>query len=644
MIQDYIQARKMGNDAVKKALKKGTSPYLPVLDTIEDAKDARGKIPLGTFELPLSRVTGNKTEGRNNAFANNFMPLLDIDTEFAAKWSALYDSYVEEGIQNPIECFEYMNQYYVQEGNKRVSVSKFGGSVFIPANVTRILPKKSDDPEVVAYYEYLKFFDVTQNYLIVFTEPGEYEHLASILGQDLEHQWPDELKSDLKAAFFIFAKNCKSILKDYDDRSVSSAFLIYLSFYPMKSLFDMTDDQLVKRMKLAREELLADTDVENIEFVEKAPESVEKQGVLSSIFSGTKKYTASNPLNVGFIFDAGTDASRRWLDSHEAGKLYVDEMTGDNVVTHAYYSETTGGSIEKALISAIEDKNEVIFTVSPYMMDDTVKFAIENPGIKFMNCSIGQTHPSVRSYHGKLYEASFLMGILAANALLQKSPIESERKIGYVARNMTNTGIANINAFAIGVSIMDPSCRISLKWQMPENACNYRDEFEKENIKIYADVEYSNVFGDINRPGVFSVEENTIKFLGAPYYNWGKYYVQIVQLLLSGRWNANEIMNNHVATNYWFGLSTGVVDIITAADIPYQTGKLLSFFKNAIVNGGLDPFSGEIHSQDGLVNEGTSKLFEISNLEDAIKEGRIANLDWLNDNIDGTFPECGGKE
>lgn len=637
MIQDYVQAKKLGEEAVKKAVKKGESPYLPVLDTNEDAKNSVRKVNLGLMELPLTRIVGNKTAGRNNAFANNFMPLFDVNTEFAMKWSSLYDSYLEEGIQFPIECFEYMNKYYVQEGNKRVSVCKYGESYFIPANVVRILPPMSDEPEVKAYFEYLAFYEVTKIFLLVFEEPGEYAKLASLLGQDLEHPWPDELRSDLKAAYFVFEKNYKAVVKETDDINVCKAFLVYLSFYPMNSLFEMTDDQLIKKMKLAREELRAGNDVENIEYVAEAPQVEEKTGVFASIFNPPKKYTASNPLKAAFVFEEHDDVSR-WLDSHEAGRLYVEENTGDNVVTSSYFANSDSNSLSDVLKKAIEDKNDVIFTVSPYMMEETVKVAIENSKVKFLNCSIGQPHPSVRSYHGKLYEASFLMGILAADYLLQKSNSDSARKIGYVARNLSNIGIANINAFAIGVSILDPECRISLKWQMPDKKCNYRDEFAEEGINIYADVEYSNVVGDINRPGVFSVEENKIKFLGAPYYNWGKYYVQIVNLLLSGGWNQNDISDASVATNYWFGLSTGVVDIITAADLPYQTNKLLSFFKNAIVMGGLDPFSGEIHSQNGLINENTSNIFDLANLEDAIKDGQIATMDWLNENIDGSFP------
>lgn len=638
MIQDYIQAKKLGEEAVKKAIKKGESPYLPILDNDEKIKSAVGKVNLGLMELPLSRIVGNKTAGRNNAFANNFMPLLDSGTEFAMKWSSLYDSYVEEGIQFPIECFEYMNNYYVQEGNKRVSVCKFGESYFIPANVVRILPQKSEDPQNKAYFEYLAFYEVTKNFLFVFDEPGEYEKLANLLGQDLVHMWPEDLRSDLKAAYFVFEKNYKSVVKETDDRRVCKAFLVYLSFFPMNSLFEMTDDQIIKKLKLAREELRAGNDVENIEFVDEAPQVEEKTGVFASIFNAPKKYTQANPLKAAFVFEEHNDASR-WLDSHEAGRLYVEENTGDNVVTSAYFASSEKNNLTEVLNRAIEDKNEVIFTVSPYMMEETMKVAIENTKVKFLNCSIGQPHPSVRSYHGKLYEASFLMGILAANYLLLRSDKNSKRRIGYVARNMTNIGIANINAFAIGVSIMDPECRISLKWQMPENECNYRDEFAEEGICIYADIEYSNVVGDINRPGVFSVEENKIKFLGAPYYNWGKYYEQIVNLLLAGGWNQSEANDASVATNYWFGLSTGVVDIITAADLPYQTGKLLSYFKSAVISGGLDPFSGEIHSQTGIINESTSKLFEVLDWQEAIKDGNIVTMDWLNDNIDGEFPK-----
>lgn len=48
----------------------------------------------------------------------------------------------EEGITDPIIAYEYMNKFYVLEGNKRVSVLKYYDAVSVMGQVTRILPKK----------------------------------------------------------------------------------------------------------------------------------------------------------------------------------------------------------------------------------------------------------------------------------------------------------------------------------------------------------------------------------------------------------------------------------------------------------------------------------------------------------------------
>ena len=163
MKEDYKAAKKLGEKAVREAVRNGQSPYLPVLDSLEEVKSGLAQRHLGLMELPMSRIKGNKEAGRNSAFANNFMPLFEENTEFAAKWSALYDSYAKEGIRDAIKVYEYMNQYYVQEGNKRVSVSKYGKTEYILADVTRIIPEKSDSKEVIAYYEYLDFSDSIRN-------------------------------------------------------------------------------------------------------------------------------------------------------------------------------------------------------------------------------------------------------------------------------------------------------------------------------------------------------------------------------------------------------------------------------------------------------------------------------------------------
>ena len=51
-------------------------------------------------------------------------------------------AHMEEGIRDPIKVYEYLNWFYVVEGNKRVSVLKYCDAYSISAVVTRLIPKK----------------------------------------------------------------------------------------------------------------------------------------------------------------------------------------------------------------------------------------------------------------------------------------------------------------------------------------------------------------------------------------------------------------------------------------------------------------------------------------------------------------------
>ena len=86
------------------------------MDEILEGVDIVGEMSLGIVQIPLDRIVGTSNVGRTYAFANNFMPLLDYKTEFGAKWSALCDSQIEEGIRDPIKVYEYMNKFICRRG------------------------------------------------------------------------------------------------------------------------------------------------------------------------------------------------------------------------------------------------------------------------------------------------------------------------------------------------------------------------------------------------------------------------------------------------------------------------------------------------------------------------------------------------
>ena len=53
-------------------------------------------------------------------FSRNYLPLIDEESEFASKWIAVYEAQINEGLRDPIKAYEYLNWFYVVEGNKRI--------------------------------------------------------------------------------------------------------------------------------------------------------------------------------------------------------------------------------------------------------------------------------------------------------------------------------------------------------------------------------------------------------------------------------------------------------------------------------------------------------------------------------------------
>ena len=132
-IQQYEAALKLGQKYYHDAIRRSHYPYPLVLDEILDEHTVAGRAELGIINIPSDLIIGTKSAGRTAALAGNFMPLLNASSEFAGKWITLCEAHLsDEGIRDPIECFEYLGRFYIQEGNKRASVlMSFGTGVSV---------------------------------------------------------------------------------------------------------------------------------------------------------------------------------------------------------------------------------------------------------------------------------------------------------------------------------------------------------------------------------------------------------------------------------------------------------------------------------------------------------------------------------
>lgn len=106
--EEYDKALKKGQRCYRQQLVRGEYPYLPVLDNILKYARVQREVYLGTMDVPLDQVVGTSTEGRSHAFAANFMPLLEKESEFSMKWEALCKAHLNEGIKDSIKVYEFM--------------------------------------------------------------------------------------------------------------------------------------------------------------------------------------------------------------------------------------------------------------------------------------------------------------------------------------------------------------------------------------------------------------------------------------------------------------------------------------------------------------------------------------------------------
>ena len=633
----YSEARKLGEKTLQKAAAEGKDPYLPVLDDIlagegsPSGKSALTQIRIGHVEIPAGLIEGTKTAGRTNAFARDFMPVLDSDTEFAHKWQRLYDAQLDEGIRDPVKVYEYMWRYYVAEGNKRVSVLKFLDAPLISSDVTRLMPPRSEDRTVRAYYEYTEFYKHVPIPDLIFTEPGRYGACAEIFGESLDAPWRTEHADALKKAFRTFARLFSEEVgkKRKSPVSVSDAFFTYLSLYPPESLTEGGYTEIRVNIRSIWSEFVAGA-YGSGQIITADPEEVEKKPKEGPIKSGigsirsllaSPKYSAEHPLRIAFLHEKNA-ASSSWVYGHELGRNHLEDVFPGIVETVMFDDCADPLKLKKAVEAAEADDDEMVIATSPAFLPEIRKLAVLHPGMKFLNCSLNLPYKAVRTYSGRMYEAKFLMGCVAA------SQAENHR-IGYIANAPILGTIADINAFAIGAALVDPSASVYLSWESQKDT-DWRKWMYEQGIGVFSGPDLIRPKETSREYGVYLYDEKgEIVNLAMPVWNWGRYYERIVRSVFDGSWDGGVLAKSEQAMTCFWGMSAGVIDVILGGHISYYTKKMVQIFKDALVNGTFTPFDGELRSGSGIIKTADSPPLSYE---------EIIDMNWLNDNVVGRIP------
>ena len=618
---EYAAALKLGRKSYQDSVSKGEYPYLPVLDSIVTGADIASEVSLGVIDIPLWRIVGTKTAGRTEAFARNFMPVLADRSEFAMKWGNLYDYQVEEGIQDPILVYEYMNQFYVQEGNKRVSVMKFLGAYSIRGEVIRMIPKKKDTPECRLYYEFLDFYEVAQNCDIWFTKEGSYAHLLELLGKAPGEVWSDDDHMVFNSAYNRFVKAfSKSDLTD-GSLTCSDVFLIYTEIFTYETVSHQTEKEMGQGLQKVKKEVLLAERGNPVELVESPEEVEEESGFTTHVLNWLVGSIEPEELQLGFIYTKTAEDSS-WTYSHELGRQYLGEAFKGRLKTRAYDSADTEEKITAAIEQAIADGCNMIFTTAPQMAKQSARLAVLHPEVKIYNCSINLSYSAVCTYYARVYEAKFLMGAIAA-------ALSKTGKLGYIADYPIYGTVANVNAFALGARMIDPDVTVFLEWSRTRDAAA-RTRLEEKGVRYISGDDMITPARASREYGLYRImDDGSLKNLATPICHWGKFYERIVRLTCKGS-DEKDVTKGKKAVNYWWGMSADVIDVICADDMPHGTHRLIEFLKNSIREGSFHPFDGLIYSQQGVIRcqEGQ-----------ALAPEDIVSMNWLAENVVGRIPD-----
>ncbi|MCM1190566.1 MAG: BMP family ABC transporter substrate-binding protein [bacterium] len=609
---DYLKAYKMGKKDYQARMLKGEKPTLQVLDDILPAQGSYYEVHLGIVQIPTDQIVGTKTDGRSNSFAGNFMPILQENSEFAHKWAALSTSHVEEGIRDPIKAYEYMNKFYVLEGNKRVSVMKFFDAVSIPGDVIRIVPKRTDEKENRIYYEFMDFYQCAPINYIWFSEEGSFAKLQEAVGKEPGEVWSEEDLLTFSAIYTVFSAEYKARGGSKYRITPGDAFLSFITIYGYEAVAEKTTNELKEMVAKSWKEFALLQEGKDIDL--KMEPSQEKKPLRSILLP-----VSSPKMKAAFLYEK-TPGSSAWTYAHELGRLYL-EQTFPEELTTVYYENVTQENVDALIEDAIGQGCGLIFTTTPAFVQASLKAAIANPGVRILNCSLNTSHRYIRTYYSRMHEAKFLMGAIAG-------AMAENNKLTYIADYPIYGSIANINAFALGAKMINPRAEVYLEWYaVKETNIDQRIRETGSSCISGRDMvipeEGSRFFG------IYHMEGEHPRNLAMPLYHWGKFYEQLIRTIMNGAWKYDEKTSSEKAINYWWGMSAGVIDVICSQHLPIGTKRLVELLKATICAEQFNPFSGVLYSQTGVV---------VDDPERSLTPEEIMEMDWLAENVIGSIP------
>ncbi|MGI6498324.1 MAG: BMP family ABC transporter substrate-binding protein [Oscillospiraceae bacterium] len=332
------------------------------------------------------------------------------------------------------------------------------------------------------------------------------------------------------------------------------------------------------------------------------------------------KAIPKDELKVGFVY-IGDINDGGYTQGHDKGRLALEEMG-----ISCLYKENVqeNADCETAVRELIDQGCNVVYATSFGHMTYVANVAKEHPDIYFGHATGNMTSGNLCNYMGRVIEARYLTGIVAG--------LSTEgNKIGYVAAKPIPEVIRGINAFTLGVRSVNPDATVEVIWTDTwYDVAKERQaavELLGKGVDVLAQHQDSTACQlAAQEAGALCIGYNTPTpdaapkaYLTAALFNWAKFYTDNVQSIMDGTWQP---------ASYWEGLKAGWVDIDELSALcPAEAQEKVDAAKQAMIDGSLVLFSGDVKDQSGEVKETD------------MSDEAIYNMTWFIEGVVGAIPQ-----
>lgn len=225
--------------------------------------------------------------------------------------------------------------------------------------------------------------------------------------------------------------------------------------------------------------------------------------------------------------------------------------------------------------------------------------AKEHPELYFFHATGVEEMDNLATYFGRIYQMRYLSGIVAG--------MQTEtNEIGYVAAFPIAEVNRGINAFTLGVRLVNPEAEVYVNWSKSwtgeeENAQATKELIEQHDIDVLAmhnDTMSPLEIADQN--GIWTIGYNIDNserfpnsFLTAPIWNWEKFYEPRILECLQGKFQG---------VHYWEGVETGLVDLaVLTKNVKPGIAERVELERMRLMSGTFDVFYGPVRDNEGKI-------------------------------------------